>query len=143
MNSQARNLAESPKFVLAHEYETAFAINRHTGERHPIGEHYGDPTCALISPDEDWFLVGGEGLTFLDLNRGRRDFLRRSEEAITAHVYFVSAMRIDGPRSVRILVDPWSEEASTWQLDLEALAILKVADGPCLTGKPWREDVTF
>ena len=135
-----RTLAESPHFILAHEHESAFAVDKRSGARHPVGEHYGDPCCGLISPDQDWFLVGGEGLTFLDLQRGPRKFLRPAGRgALVIH-----ALRLEGRRRVRVLVDPWAEEhASTWELDLDRLSVSKLADGPRLVNQPYREDVPF
>ena len=44
-------LAESDSFVIAHEYETAYALRRDGGARIELGNHYGDPTGAMVSPD--------------------------------------------------------------------------------------------
>jgi hypothetical protein len=58
-----RTLAESSNFVVTHEFELAFATEKGTGREIPLGSHYGDPTCAVIAPDESWLAVGGEGVT--------------------------------------------------------------------------------
>ena len=60
-----RTLAESPHFVVTHEFELAYATEKATGREIFLGDHYGDPTCAVIAPDESWFAVGGEGVCWL------------------------------------------------------------------------------
>jgi hypothetical protein len=71
-----RILAESKHFVVGHLFEQAFVIRKSDGTEHPAGDHYGDPSVALIAPDESWFLVGGEGLTFFNPHVGVLEFLR-------------------------------------------------------------------
>jgi hypothetical protein len=69
-------LAESPRFVVAHEFEIAYLIEKATGKRYHMGDHYGDPRCALISPNEDWVVVGGEGLRLFDFTGEVYEYLR-------------------------------------------------------------------
>jgi hypothetical protein len=52
-------------------------------------------------------------------------------------------MRLAGPRRARILIDPWSDAAATWELDVATLTLRKIADGPSLVGQPYREVVDF
>jgi hypothetical protein len=47
-------------YVIVHEYETAWLCWQ--GGKLLIGDHYGDPSCALIDPDGAWCLTAGEGL---------------------------------------------------------------------------------
>jgi hypothetical protein len=75
-NSNFRILAESTHFVVGHVFEEALIIRKEDGREFPAGDHYGDPSVALIAPDESWFLVGGEGLTFFDTRVGVLEFLR-------------------------------------------------------------------
>ena len=55
-----RELCRQGGYVIEHEYETAWL--RWQGGRLLIGDHYGDPTCALIDPAGAWCLTAGEGV---------------------------------------------------------------------------------
>ena len=45
-------------------YEDAYLINNDTKENMYIGSFYGDPTCAFISNDNSWSVVGGRNIDF-------------------------------------------------------------------------------
>ena len=55
-----RELCRQGDYRIEHEYEAAWLA--WPGGRLAIGEHYGDPTCALIDPDVAWCLTAGEGV---------------------------------------------------------------------------------
>jgi hypothetical protein len=55
------DLIQSKKYRIAHEYEVVF-LNRSHGPEVIIGDFYGDPSCAVISPCETWCAIGGTGL---------------------------------------------------------------------------------
>jgi hypothetical protein len=74
-----RILSETPRFAIISEYESTFVIDRTTGSRYDLGDHYGDATCALIAPDESWFIAGGEGVTLTRMGEDYREFLRTPE----------------------------------------------------------------
>jgi hypothetical protein len=62
-----RLLAQSEKFKIVSEYEYVHLVfNTHNilrGDKTVyIGDFYGDPTCALISKDERYLVVGGNGI---------------------------------------------------------------------------------
>jgi hypothetical protein len=133
-------LAESPRYVLGHEYERVYVLEKDTGTYRELGAHYGDPECGIIDPQERWFLAGGEGLTFYTQQDGVVELLRGGTEADT---YFVSSMRLEAEGTVRLLVDPWSDKASVWRFFPEGHRLEKLHDGPDLTREPWREKVDY
>ncbi|MGN6186965.1 MAG: hypothetical protein ACTHQM_25295, partial [Thermoanaerobaculia bacterium] len=55
-------MARSENFVIEHDFEHVFVVNRETGHQYDLGSHYGDPVTAVISPDAPWFAAGGEGV---------------------------------------------------------------------------------
>ena len=138
-------LAKSESYYLGHEYETVVLVERASGVEQVIADHYGDPTCAVIGPDETWAIVGGEGVTFFDFKGGRTEFFRKGSPPIdrSESTWFVHDMRLDGPDKVRILFDPWSKYASVWLLRCLDLQLVKIKDGPILIGKPYREKIEF
>lgn len=53
-------IAQKEDISLSHEYEEVY-LDWSLG-RLILGDHYGDPLCALIGADQSWCAVGGEGL---------------------------------------------------------------------------------
>lgn len=101
-----------------------------------MADHAGDPSCGLIAPDESWFAAGGEGVTLFTFSKGTAVYLR--DEG-----YAIFAMRLDQGGKIRILVDPWSDEASVWQLDPLTGALLKLRDGPDLSDGAFRGHIAY
>ena len=113
-----------------------FLIDRRTKREHRIGDHYGDPAVAAISPDEQWFVTGGEGVIAFSLQSGEHEFFRRP-------ALFVHSLRFADARHVRVLIDPWSDEASVWTIDLDAMTTTKLHDGPSLAEEPYCSEVEY
>ena len=131
-------MAESSNFILAHEYESVFVINRATGEQTHAGDHYGDPQCGVIFPDESWFATGGDGVAIFNFQKGMQNYLRNGQPH-----YFISAMRYEPPNSIRILVDPWSDIPSVWILTPTTGDLIKLHDGPDLRNEEYRGNVSY
>ena len=55
-------LAESRNYIITSEYETVNLEIKNRNQTIIIGDFYGDPCVALISEDETFCLVGGEGI---------------------------------------------------------------------------------
>jgi hypothetical protein len=150
-----RTLAESPNYILWNDYETVYLRRKLSSEDIELGYHYGDTCCGLISPEEKWFLAGGEGLSYFDFTRGSVELMRDSKlifdinvgNKIKANVdqpYFaVHSMRLEDKNTVRILIDPWSHLASTWLLNIPDLQLTKLRDGPSLVEQPYQEAIEF
>jgi hypothetical protein len=56
-----KELAISLKFQVSHEYEVVY-LDRPNAPKVVIGDFYGDPSCAVISPGETWCAIAGAGL---------------------------------------------------------------------------------
>ncbi len=61
-------LAKSKSYKVSHEYEVVF-LERVHGSDVIIGDFIGDPTCAVISPSEQWCAIGGAGLVIYFLKK--------------------------------------------------------------------------
>lgn len=57
-----RVLAETGTFCVGHEFEYAYLIDKRKKQEIFLGDFYGDPSCAVISINNDWCAVGGEHL---------------------------------------------------------------------------------
>jgi hypothetical protein len=149
-----RILDESKNFILYHDYESVYVKRNDSDNKIYIGDHYGDPKCGLIAHTETWFLAGGEGLTFFDFSRGSVELMRDAKlmfdinlgkiKARVDQPYFsIHSMKLENENAVRILVDPWSDVASTWLLKIKNLELEKLYDGPSLLGQPYQETIEF
>ena len=135
LSNHERVLAQSGHFFVTHEWEAVFVIDRRTGARVGLGDHYGDPTCAVIAAEEEWFAAGGEGITIL--HRGRLHAVGRAER------WFVAAMREEPPGSLRVLLDPWGDTPGVVQVDPATGAARWLSTEPDLRDQPWSADVPF
>ena len=133
-----RLLAASRRYVLEHAYETVFVLCRATGQRTAVAFHHGDPVCGIIAPDETWFATAGEGVAVFRFDGGSTTYLRDGGTP-----WHVSAMRLEGSDTLRFLVDPWSDQASVWQLHPGTRHLVKLRDGPYLRDQPYRETVDY
>ena len=135
-------LAESNNFELQAHYEDIVLVRKSDEKDFDLGSHYGDPKVGLISPKEDWFITAGEGLIYFDFNQGLKYFFR-SDFSSQSGVAFVHDAKIEPDLGVKILLDPWSNYASTWLLKLPELELSKLSNSPSLVNEPYREKVAF
>ncbi|MCR5146554.1 MAG: hypothetical protein K6B70_04335 [Clostridia bacterium] len=61
-------MIESKNFIITYEYEKVFLNFKNEDKSILIGEFYGNPYTAIISKDEDFCVVGGEGIIIYYLN---------------------------------------------------------------------------
>ena len=156
-------LDETENFLLTSKAENVEILNKNTGEVFAAGDHYGDPTCGAISADERWYISGGEGLIFSAFSgericafrgakrctlmekfeiqsEGGTDWLNSKNADDT---FFVHALKVENSDRIRILLDPWSEYASVWLLEIANRRLTKLRIGPVLRDQPWRQTVNF
>lgn len=63
-----KTMVESNNYSIMHEYEKVFLKKNQGSELVLIGEFYGDSNVAIISEDEKYCAIGGEGLIIYYLN---------------------------------------------------------------------------
>ena len=137
-----RILATSESFVLGHLCESVEVINMNDNSIVDAGDHYGEPMVGLITPDERWFITGGEGLQCYSAETGLIRYFHRGCPPLAADCpewfWFVHGARLESPHVVRILINPWCEFASVWQLDLDTGLLTRLREGPFLAGTPYQ-----
>ena len=131
--SGERVLAESGNLIVVHCYEDASIYFKKTKEKFYIGDFYGDPTCALVGPDEDWVLVGGEHLTLW----------QGGLTASIAGIHWICGLRLVDSETVDILTDPWTSDSAVWRMTIPDRRLVKVADFPWYREKPYTDDVEW
>ncbi len=125
-----RSLAESSNFMLAHSYESVFVVDKRDGSRRAAGDHYGDPTAGLITPDERWFVSVGEGVQCFSVEGQLLTFFRRGHPpfglASGKPAWFADAVVLGDAHTVRVTIDLNSGESSEWAIDLNTKAVTKL-----------------
>ncbi|GGB03203.1 hypothetical protein [Puia dinghuensis] len=136
-----RLLYENYVMSLGHLYEEAYCYNKLTKEEIGIWQFQHDPTCGVVSKNNDWCLVGGEILIL-------RTFFDRTVRPI-GDLQDIHEIRLIDENTAQILIDPWSENAAVWQLDLvmnraaPAFSLWKIKDFKDYPDKPYAENVNW
>ena len=139
-NINFNKLDENLLFLLGHVFEQAFLIDKITSQEIGIFTFDSDPTCGLIGTNNDWCVIGGDILivkTFFD------NTLR------TLPLHSINALKKIDDYKVQILIDPWSEKASIWQLEIDInnpakpINLFKIKDLPDYKDKPYSENILW
>jgi hypothetical protein len=76
-----KQMAESNNYIILNEYEKVFLKLKYTSQLILIGEFYGDPDVALISDNEKYCVVGGEGVIIYYLRSPFEEFSTKHKES--------------------------------------------------------------
>ena len=134
-------LCSDGEYVVEHEYEQAWL--RWPGGSHPVGDHYGDPTCAVMSALEGWCVTGGEGLVItlfeagLPAAHGPAATGKITQAALwrsrgggkpppEGDLWYVFGVWFAGEGRVQAVVDPGSDHAGLYEVDVRTLDWRKV-----------------
>ena len=134
-------LFENTVMVVGHVFEVAYCFNKFTKEEFSIFQFHNDPTCALVGPNNDWCLIGGDMLVL----RTWVDYTLR----FIGDLKDIHSLKLIDPYTVHILTDPWSQEAAIWELtiDLTKLArpvsLSKIKDFHAYIGQPYTDTILW
>jgi hypothetical protein len=132
---------ENAVMLLGHVFETAYCYNKITKEEFGLFRFDNDPTCGVVGKNNDWCLVGGDVLvlkTWFDNSLRLIGDLRQIHELRSVDDY-----------KTQILLDPWSNEAAIWQLEIDKtkptrpITLEKVKDFKDYTDKPYTEHIVW
>jgi len=132
---------ENAVMLLGHVFETAYCYNKITKEEFGLFQFDNDPTCGVVGKNNDWCLVGGDVLvlkTWFDNSLRLIGDLKQIHELRSVDDY-----------KVQILIDPWSNEAAIWQLEIDKtkptrpITLEKVKDFKDYTDKPYTEHIVW
>ena len=136
-----RLLYQNFAMILGHLYEDAYYFNKLTNEEIVVWRFQYEPTCGVIGQNNDWCLIGGEILIL-------KTFFDHTVRPI-GNLQDIHEIRLVGERAAQILIDPWSENAAIWQLDLDLNNaaprnnLWKVKDFKDYLDKPYEENVIW
>ncbi|MCD8139345.1 MAG: hypothetical protein LUE17_06145 [Planctomycetaceae bacterium] len=126
-------LAEFQTLLIGGWDEYACLVDKRTGSTRQLGDFYGGPTCALIIDDEEWCLVGGEHVLPVT----------RAAVTVVGGIKWVHAMRSSRPARAKLLTDPWGDDPSVWELDVEARALHRLDDFPEYKDRPYTDTILW
>lgn len=127
------SLYKTDLLEIGYIYEEAYLINTETKENIYIGYFYGDPTCAFISDDNSWSVVGGEVLVLI-----------KNYKIITIdEIRDIFAFKPIDKDNIQILTHPWSEDSSIWQLNIESVECTKIQPFDKYKDKEYTEDIDW
>lgn len=113
-------LDETDKYLVGHIAEDAYLIDKINQAEIVHDEFYGNPSCGLISRNNDWAILAGEHITIW--TNGKTTKIENND------LRWVYALRTNDQKTVSILTDPWSEKSAIWLLDITTLHLKKVRD---------------
>ena len=113
-------LCETDELELSYEYETACLKEKSTGKTLYEEGFYGDPDCGLIDSNNNWVAIGGDHLTIWTP--------KRVNVVEDESIKWIASMRLKSESVIEILIDPWSDDASIWEISLDTIKATKVRD---------------
>jgi hypothetical protein len=126
---------ETEKFIIGHVSESAYLTDISTGQTILIGDFYGNPSCGLISNDNKWCLVGGSTLR---LWTGNEVYEIKDDK-----LYWACKLRQTGAEKVEILVDPWADNSSVWEFNIQTRESRKIKDFDNYKDKEYTDDIEW
>lgn len=116
-----RIIDETDLFKLYSIYENTYLLDKQTKSEMFLGEFYGDPSCGLISKNNDYCIIGGLEKCVLFKNEVVT-ILNDGQLNPTFDIKQVNE------QTLLILTNPWSENSAIWKLNIETLIITKIRD---------------
>lgn len=131
MINDLKILDESPEYTLGYIDEDIILVNKGEKIAICIGDMYGNPYCGLIV--NKVCIIGGQHLLIWDNHQITK----------LDTVGYIVQMRIMNDDMIKLLIDPWSTDASVWQLNLKDRIPCKISDFENLKNMPYTEDYTW
>ena len=125
-------LARSKQYSISNEYEVVY-LHRPDGQKIVIGDFYGDPAAAIIDWEEKWCVTVGCGLILYWLKEPFRPYEYDRNTVQWSEIYrsppdewWIEAVYQVDDNLVRLVVDPQSDHAGVYELDISDMAIRKL-----------------
>ncbi len=139
-------LDETDTYFIGHIFEEAYLIEKRNGEEIVRDSFYGDPTCGLISIQNDWAIIAGEHITIW--KAGKKTWLNgigKGKITIVAdeNLKWIHSIRTADNRTVEILIQPWEDHSAIWTLDMESLQFKKKRDFDDYKEKEYTDEIVW
>ena len=133
-----RKLYETSKLTVGHSYEYAYLTKRsifNFKKTTMIGWFIYDPTCALISYDNSWCLVGGDRLLLWTP--------KQTFEIDDDNLKSIEAFRQIDLYTVHILIDPWADNSAIWEFNIQTKQRKKLRDFNDYKDQEYTDDIKW
>lgn len=121
-DSNFHQLHETDRFILGYVFEDAYLINKKNAKEIYLGDFYGDPTCGLISEENNWCVAAGERLSIW--KEGGNISIIKDD-----NLYWACQIRQTAPYEVELLIDAsWSDKGSVWSFNINTFERHKLKD---------------
>ncbi|WP_192822628.1 hypothetical protein [Rufibacter sp. LB8] len=128
-------LCQTERLKIEHEFDTAFLIDKVTGLVLLEDDFYGDPTCGIIHPSNQWAVIAGEHLVVWTE--------KETKQIHDDDLKWIHSIRILDSDSVGLLVDPLSEKPAIWKLNVRSFEYNKLRDFTDYQGQEYQENVNW
>ena len=121
-NKYFQVLTESKNYILGHEFEYGYLVDKRTKTEIYLGGVYGDPEFGLIDKNEKWAIIFGHE-TYL----WTPDEIKQLKGALFSNTYDAkqaSDFEID------ILDDPWTDNPGIFRYHIQTGILTKIKDFP-------------
>ncbi|MFN8358692.1 MAG: hypothetical protein U0264_02145 [Candidatus Kapaibacterium sp.] len=135
MDDNFKILNETNKYVLGHIFEETYLFDKETNERYELGSMYGDPSCGLIDQDNKWCVIGGSTVIIWTT--------KETTELEVDELYWACRIRQINLNSVQILIDPWADNSSIWELNILDKSHFKICDFKNYKDKAFTEQIEW
>lgn len=128
MINDLKILHESPEYTLGYVDEDIILVNKGEKTAICIGDMYGNPHCGLIV--NKVCIIGGDHLLIWENHQITKLDM----------VSDIVQMRTVNDDMIEFLIDPWSQQASVWQLSLKNMIAHKISDFENLKNLPYTDE---
>lgn len=135
MDNNFKILNETNKYVLGHIFEDIYLIDKETNEKYELGNMYGDPSCGLIDQDNNWCIIGGSTLIIWTA--------KETTELKVDELYWACRIRQINQKSVQILIDPWADNSTIWELNIVDKSHSKICEFKNYHNKEYTEQIEW
>lgn len=117
-------IAETNKLYLSHICEHVQLIDKESDQVLFTDDFYGDPSCGFIDVADQYAIIAGKHLTLWTRYNGVNEITKFETQVF----HDIEQLRLIDENTIEILVDPWSEHGSVWQLSVSNKSLRKVSD---------------
>lgn len=126
MSEHFKILAESHAYILGHEFEDGYIIDKKAKFNIYLGSSYGDPTFGIIDNNEQWALLLGHTLyLWTPFELSNQDEVNSASGKIFEWPF---AARQISDFEVEVLEDPWSDNPGIYILNVKTKSIKRIRD---------------
>lgn len=98
-------------------------------------EFYGECDAGVINDEDHWCVEGGDVIAIW--KNGEVQIIDREE------LKWVNSIRIKNRNTVEVLIDPWSNNAAIWKLNIQSISFNKISDFSNYKDKPYTDKVEW